>query len=329
MSKFIRCAAFLLAIAGATTSAHSESPQSYPDRPIRLVVAFVPGGATDTLARQISQDLKEALGQSLVVDNRPGANGYLAWNHVASSEPDGYTLLLAENALAMSQSLYRKSQSSFDPVRQYDAIAAVATSPLVLAGSPKLNANSMAELVALSRSTPQKLNYGSAGIGTVSHLSFEVVKAATGMESVHVPYKGGGQAMNDLIAGHIDMNMALIAVAKSLIEAGKIKGIAVTSHARSPALPNVPSLQEAGIKTADVDLRFWWGIFAPAGTPEAVKAKLAKAVASVMSAASVRERLAQLDIDPDYSPGDVLKQKLINEIANWTRFIDEHGIKAE
>jgi len=329
MSKFIRCAAFLLAIAGATTSAHSESPQSYPDRPIRLVVAFVPGGATDTLARQISQDLKEALGQSLVVDNRPGANGYLAWNHVASSEPDGYTLLLAENALAMSQSLYRKSQSSFDPVRQYDAIAAVATSPLVLAGSPKLNANSMAELVALSRSTPQKLNYGSAGIGTVSHLSFEVVKAATGMESVHVPYKGGGQAMNDLIAGHIDMNMALIAVAKSLIEAGKIKGIAVTSRARSPALPNVPSLEEAGIKTADVDLRFWWGIFAPAGTPEAVKAKLAKAVATVMSNASVRERLAQLDIDPAYAPGDTLEQKLINEIANWTRFIDEHGIKAE
>jgi tripartite-type tricarboxylate transporter receptor subunit TctC len=329
MLQFIRCGAFLCAVVGATTSAQGETPQSYPDRPIRLVVAFVPGGATDTLARQIAQDLKEALGQSLVVDNRPGANGYLAWNHVASAEPDGYTLLLAENALAISQALYKKAQSSFDPVRQYDAIAAIATSPLVLAGSPKLNANSMAELEALSRSTPQKLNYGSAGIGSVSHLCFEVVKAAAGIESVHVPYKGGGQAMNDLIAGHIDMNMALIAVAKNLIDAGKIKGIAVTSRVRSPALPNVPSLQEAGIKTADVDLRFWWGIFAPAGTPEAVKAKLANAVASVMSAASVRERLAQLDIDPDYAPGDVLKQKLINEIANWARFIDEHGIKAE
>ena len=303
--------------------------QSYPDRPIRLIVAFVPGGATDTLARQISQDLKEALGQAIVVENRPGANGYLAWNHVASSDPDGYTLLLAENALGISQALYKKSQSSFDPVQQYDAIAAVATSPLVLAGSPKLNASSMAELVALARKTPQKLNYGSAGIGSVSHLTFEVVKAGAGIDTVHVPYKGGGQAMNDLIAGHVDMNMASIAVAKSLIEAGKIKGIVVTSPGRSPALPDVPSLKEAGVTTADVDLRFWWGIFGPAGIPEPVKAKLARAVSTAMGEASVRERLAKLDIDAAYEPGDALKKKLIGEIANWTRFIDEHGIKAE
>src|SRR5262245_47605998 len=303
--------------------------QSYPDRPIRLIVAFVPGGATDTLARQISQDLKEALGQAIVVENRPGANGYLAWNHVASSDPDGYTLLLAENALGISQALYKKSQSSFDPVQQYDAIAAVATSPLVLAGSPKLNASSMAELVALARKTPQKLNYGSAGIGSVSHLTFEVVKAGAGIDTVHVPYKGGGQAMNDLIAGHVDMNMASIAVAKSLIEAGKIKGIVVTSAGRSPALPVVASLQEAGIKTADVDLRFWWGIFGPAGIPEPVKAKLAKAVSTAMAEQSVRERLAKLDIDAAYEPGEALRKKLIGEIANWTRFIDEHGIKAE
>jgi len=263
------------------------------------------------------------------VENRPGANGYLAWNHVASSEPDGHTLLLAENALGISQALYKKSQSAFDPVHQYDAVAAVATSPLVLAGSPKLDANSMAELIALSRRTPQKLNYGSAGIGSVSHLTFEVVKAGAGIDTVHVPYKGGGQAMNDLIAGHVDMNMASIAVAKGLVEAGKIKGLAVTSRGRSPALPNVPSLQEAGIKTADVDLRFWWGIFGPAGIPQPVKAKLAKAVSTVMADTSVRERLAKLDIDPAYEPGDALKQKLIDEITNWTKFIDEHGIKPE
>jgi tripartite-type tricarboxylate transporter receptor subunit TctC len=311
----------------ATTAAQAQ--QSFPDRPVRLVVAFVPGGATDTLARQISQDLKEALGQSVVVENRPGANGYLAWNYVASSDPDGYTLLLAENALGISQALYKKSQSAFDPVQQYDAVAAVATSPLVLAASPKLNANSMAELVALARKTPQKLNYGSAGIGSVSHLTFEVVKAGAGIETVHVPYKGGGQAMNDLIAGHVDMNMASIAVAKGLIEAGKIRGLAVTSPGRSPALPNVPSLQEAGIKTANVDWRCWWGIFGPAGIPDVVKTQLAKAAATVTADAGVRERLAKLDIDPAYEPGDALKKKLINEIANWTRFIDEHGIKPE
>jgi tripartite-type tricarboxylate transporter receptor subunit TctC len=326
--KILRSVMYACALATLATTA-AQAQQSFPDRPVRLVVAFVAGGATDTLARQISQDLKEALGQSVVVENRPGANGYLAWNYVASSDPDGYTLLLAENALGISQALYKKSQSAFDPVQQYDAVAAVATSPLVLAASPKLNANSMAELVALARKTPQKLNYGSAGIGSVSHLTFEVVKAGAGIETVHVPYKGGGQAMNDLIAGHVDMNMASIAVAKGLIEAGKIRGLAVTSPGRSPALPNVPSLQEAGIKTANVDLRFWWGIFGPAGIPDAVKAKLAKAVSTVTADAGVRERLAKLDIDPAYEPGDALKKKLINEIANWTRFIDEHGIKPE
>ena len=320
---------FRWAILACVLAAPLAQAQQYPDRPVRLVVAFVPGGATDTLARQISQDLKDALGQSVVVENRPGANGYLAWNHVASSDPDGYTLLLAENALGISQALYKKSQSSFDPVTQYDAIAAIATSPLVLAASPKLKADSLAELIALSRSTPQKLNYGSAGIGSVSHLTFEVVKAGAGIETVHVPYKGGGQAMNDLIAGHVDMNMASIAVAKGLVEAGKIKGLAVTSPGRSPALPNVPSLKEAGIATAAVDLRFWWGIFAPAGIPEPVKAKLAKAVSTVTSDANVRERLAKLDIDPAYEPGDALRQKLINEITNWTKFIDEHNIKPE
>jgi tripartite-type tricarboxylate transporter receptor subunit TctC len=324
--QILKSVVFACALAVVATSAQA---QSFPDRPVRLVVAFVPGGATDTLARQISQDLKEALGQSVVVENRPGANGYLAWNHVASSDPDGYTLLLAENALGISQALYKKSQSSFDPVQQYDAVAAVATSPLVLAASPKVNANSMAELVALARKTPQKLNYGSAGIGSVSHLTFEVVKAGAGIDTVHVPYKGGGQAMNDLIAGHVDMNMASIAVAKGLVEAGKIKGLAVTSPGRSPALPNVPSLQEAGIKTANVDLRFWWGIFGPAGIPEPVKAKLANAVSTVMSDANVRARLAKLDMDPAYEPAGALKQKLVNEIANWTKFIDEHGIKPE
>jgi len=289
----------------------------------------VPGGATDTLARQISQDLKDALGQSVVVENRPGANGYLAWNHVASSDPDGYTLLLAENALGISQALYKKAQSAFDPVTQYDAIAAVATSPLVLAVANNVKANSVAELIAYSRTLPQKMNYASAGIGSVSHLTTEVLKAATGMEAVHVPYKGGGPAMNDVIAGHVALNMASIQVAKGLVETGKIKGLAVTSAARSPVLPNVPTLTEAGVNTADVDLRFWFGIFAPAGIPRVVKAKLDKAVSTTLSNPLVRERLANLDIEPGYAPGNVMKKKLENEIANWTKFIDAHGIKPE
>jgi tripartite-type tricarboxylate transporter receptor subunit TctC len=329
MRNLFRWWLVVAAVLGAAMSAHAQSPSSYPDRPIRLVVAFPPGGATDTLARQITQELGEALGQSVVIENKPGGGGYIAWNYVASSDPDGYTLLMAENALGISQALYKKTTPSFDPVKQYDAIASVATSPLVLAVANNVKANSVAELIAYSRTLPQKMNYASAGIGSVSHLTFEVIKSTTGMEAVHVPYKGGGPAMNDVIAGHVAINMASIQVAKGLVETGKIKGLAVTSSERSPVLPNVPTLKEAGVKTADVDLRFWFGIFAPIGLPDVVKARLDKAVAATLSHRNVRERLANLDIEPAYAPGNVLKTKLENEIANWSKFIDAHGIKPE
>ena len=329
MLNLVRWCSIACAVLAAPAFAQAQAPSSYPDRPIRLVVAFPPGGATDTLARQITQALGEALGQSVVIENKPGAGGSIAWTHVAAAEPDGYTLLMAENAVGISQALYKKTQSSFDPVKQYDAIALVATSPLVLAVANNVKANSMAELIAYSRTVPDKINYASAGIGTVSHLTFEVVKAGAGMEAVHVAYKGGGPAMNDLIAGHVSINMAAIQVAKGLVETGKIKGLAVTSAKRSPVLPNVPTLQEAGVKTADVDLGFWFGIFGPKGIPDAVKAKLDKAVSTTLANAQVKERLAKLDIEPAYAPGNVLKTKLENEITNWSKFIDEHGIKPE
>ena len=329
MINLVRWCSIVCALIGAVGVGHAQQASNYPDRPVRLVVAFPPGGATDTLTRQLTQELGEALGQSIVIENKPGAGGYLAWNHVASSDPDGYTLLMAENAVGISQALHKKATSSFDPVKHYDAIATVATSPLVVAVANNVKADTMAELVTYSKTVPQKINYASAGIGSVSHLTFEVIRAGTGMQAVHVPYKGGGPAMNDVIAGHVAINMAAIQVAKGLVETGKIKGLAVTSPERSPVLPNVPSLKEAGIKTADVDLRFWFGIFAPKGVPDAVKAKLDKAVSATLSHPRVRERLAKLDVEPAYAPGSALKAKLENEIANWGRFIDEHGIKPE
>ena len=327
MLNLVRWCSIACAVLGVPALAQAQNPSSYPDRPIRLVVAFPPGGATDTLARQITQELGEALGQSVVVENKPGAGGYIAWNFVAASDPDGYTLLLAENAIGISQALYKKTSSPFDPIQHYDAIATVATSPLVVAVANNVSANSMQELIAYSRTVTQKMNYASAGVGSVAHLTFEAIKAGTGMEAVHIPYKGGGPAMNDVIAGHVALNMAAIQVAKGLVESGKIKGLAVTSSERSPVLPNVPTLKEAGVKTADVDLRFWFGIFGPKGIPDAVRAKLDKAVSTTLSNPVVRERLAKLDIEPAYAPGAALKTKLENEIANWTKFIDEHGIK--
>ncbi|HKD27439.1 MAG TPA: tripartite tricarboxylate transporter substrate binding protein [Xanthobacteraceae bacterium] len=324
--QFLRAAA--IAVAGLVLSGIANA-QTYPARPVRLIVAFVPGGATDTLARQISNDLKEALGQPIIIENRPGANGYLAWNHVAAAEPDGYTLLLAENALAMSQALYKKAASSFDPLTQYDAVAALATSPSALIVSNNIPAGTVAELVAFSRTVPGKMNYASAGVGSVSHLNFEVFKDATGMEAIHIPYKGGGQGIADVVAGHVPMMITSVQATKSLVESGQIKALAVTSAARSPAMPAVPTMAEAGVKGADVDLRFWFGLFGPKGMPDAVRARLEKASATVMSDPRLRERLANLDIAPDFAPGPVLRARLESEIRNWTKFIDEKGIKPE
>jgi tripartite-type tricarboxylate transporter receptor subunit TctC len=329
MRQTVRWCSILCVLLGVPAVAQAQNPQSFPDRPIRLVIAFPPGGATDTLSRQLTQELGEALGQSIVIENKPGAGGYIAWNHVATSDPDGYTLLMAENALAISQALYKKNPSQFDPLKQYDAIASVATSPLVLAAANNVPVSTVAELIAHARTVPQKMNYASAGIGSTAHLTFEVFRAATGIEAVHVPYKGGGPAMNDLLAGHVSLNMAAIQVAKGLVETGKIKGLAVTSPERSPVLPNVPTLKEVGVKTADVDLRFWFAVFGPKGIPDTVKAKLDKAIATTLSHPRVRERLAKLDIDPAYAPGGALKTKLENEITNWAKFIDQHGIKPE
>jgi tripartite-type tricarboxylate transporter receptor subunit TctC len=327
MFNFIRSGVIACTVLTALQSALAQPP--YPDRPIHLVVAFVPGGATDTLARQLSNDLQNALGQPVVIENRPGAGGGLAWNYVASSNPDGYTLLLAENALAINQALYKKSRSSFDPLTQYDAVTGIAVAPSALIVSNSIPAKTVAELVSYSRNVPQKLNFASAGIGSVSHLNFEIFKDRTGMDAVHVPYKGGGQAIGDVIAGHVPMTISSVQATKGLAESGKVRALAVTGRARSPAMPNVPTMQEAGVPPADVELRFWFAIFGPRGLPETVKTKLSLAVSTVLADSAVRERLAKLDITPDVIAAPVLRAKLESEIKNWTRFIDAKGIKAE
>ena len=322
-------ASALIAAAALAAALSSAFAQVYPDRPIRLVVAFVPGGATDTMTRQILGELSQAVGQPVVIENRPGANGYLGWNHVATATPDGYTLLMAENALAMSQALFRDKATGFDPLKQYDAIAHVASSPMALVVANSVKANTVAELVALAKAGPQKMNYASAGIGSVTHLVMEVFRDGVGMDAVHVPYKGGGQAVADVVAGHIPVTFASTQVAKGLVDGGKLRAIAVTSAGRSPALPEIPTLNEAGVTHADVDLRFWYGIFGPKGVPPAAKAKLERAVQTVMADATVRGRLAKLDITPEFAPGPALQAKLAAEIRNWSAFVDAKQIKPE
>jgi tripartite-type tricarboxylate transporter receptor subunit TctC len=327
MLRFIRWCSIVCALLGIPALAQAQS--AYPDRPIRFVVAFPPGGATDTFFRLISNELAAELGQSIVVENKGGAGGYIAWQMVAASPADGYTVLVAENALGINQALFKKHPSGFNPLKDYDAVAAMGSTPLVWTVANNVPVNTFPEFVAWSKTVPGKFNYGHAGPGSVSHLVPEVILDGTGMQAVPVPFKGGGPAAQAVAGGHVAVVTSALPVAKTQIEGKLVKGLFVTSAKRSPALPDVPTLKELGVKVADVDLEFWWGLFVPKGTPEPTRAKIEKAMQATMANPAVRARLTKVDTDPSFAPGPALKVKLENEIKNWSRFIDSRGIKVE
>jgi tripartite-type tricarboxylate transporter receptor subunit TctC len=310
---------------GPLNGSVAHAATDYPIRPIRLLVGFAPGGATDTLARLLTGALGTEVGQTIYVDNLAGASGYLAWKTVAGSAPDGHTLLLAENAIVIRPG-FKDQTPPFDPVTQLDSIAAVAYSPLALCVSNRVPAANVRELIELSRSAPKKLDYASAGVGSVAQLVWEAVKDGAGIEAVDVPYRGGGPAMTDIVAGQVDIVMAATSVAKPYVDSKLIKCFAVTGRTRSPALPQLPTLEEAGIKHADVDLRFWFGLLGPKGLPEDVKTKLEKAIEHAIGSPTLRERLDALDIAPDFAPGATLQARLVSEIKNWKEFIEAKGI---
>jgi tripartite-type tricarboxylate transporter receptor subunit TctC len=319
---------FAGAVLGAPLVSSVRAADDYPSRPIRLAVGFAPGGATDVVARLITGALSQELGQTIFVENIAGASGLLAWRNIAAAAPDGYSLLMAENAIAIRPG-FKDMTPTFDPLTQLEPIAQVAYSPLALCVAGNVAANNVKELIALSHSTEKKLNYASAGTGSVAQLVWEVVKDGAKIDAVDVPYRGGGPAMAAIIAGQVDLIMASTQVAKPLVEGKQIKCFAVTGRTRSPALPDLPTLAEAGIKTADVDLAFWFAVFAPKGLPEAVRAKLESAIERTMKTPAIRERLATLDITPAFGPGSALKIQLQNEIKNWKTFIEAKDIKAQ
>ena len=251
-----------LAALGATAISPVQAADDYPNRPIRLAVGFAPGGATDVVARLLTGALGQELGQPIFVENISGASGFLAWRNIAAAAPDGYSLLMAENAIAIRPG-FKDMTPTFDPLTQLEPVAAVAHSPLALVVAEKIPANTVAELIALSRKTEKKLDYASAGNGSVAQLVWEVVKDGAKIDAVDVPYRGGGPAMAAIISNQVDLIMASTQVAQPQVESKRLKALAVTSKTRSPALPNVPTLAEAGVKHADVDLQFWFAVFAP------------------------------------------------------------------
>jgi tripartite-type tricarboxylate transporter receptor subunit TctC len=258
----------------------------------------------------------------------PGASGHIGWRTVASAAPDGYTLMMAENALVIRPG-FKDIKPQFDPTTEFTPIAFAATSPLAVCVANAVPANSMQELIALSHSAAKKLTFASAGVTSVSQLVWDVVRDGAKIEAIDVPYRGGGPAMADLIAGHVDLTLPSSQVAKPLVDTNRIKCLAVTGKTRSPALAKVPTLEEAGIKHADVDLRFWFAVFGPKNLPADVTAKLQQAIKASLESPQLKERLKALDIAPEYAGGPELGARVVSDVKNWGAFIQAAGLKGQ
>jgi tripartite-type tricarboxylate transporter receptor subunit TctC len=317
-----------LALGAIAPGAHSQDPAAgYPARTIRLVVPFPPGGVTDRLARMMSQKMQESWGQPAVVENRPGASGMIAAEAVAKSAPDGYTLMMGHiGTHAINVSLFRTL--TYDPVRDFAPISLLVSVPNVLLVHPSVPASSVPELVALAKARPGTLNFASPGSGTSGHMSAELFKTLAGVDIVHVPYKGPGPALQDLVAGQVNMLFDTVASSMPQVRAGRLKGLAVTSRGRSAIAPDIPTMAEAGI--AGYEIAPWFAAYAPAGTPAPVVNKLQAEMARILRLPDVRAAFVeQQGMTIIASAPNELAAHMQREIAKWREVVKATGARAD
>jgi len=300
--------------------------QDYPTRPITLVVPFPPGGSTTIVARIVADKLSEALGQQIVVDNRGGAGGTIATRAVSRTAPDGYTLLLGyTGTLAIGPTLY--PSAGYDPRKDFDAIGLIGHAPNSLVVHPSFNVRSVKELIEYAKANPGKVNYGSAGVGTVSHVSGVYFATAAGIELTHIPYKGTGPALADLLGGHIPMAFAPIPATHANVAEGSLRGLAVTSLKRSSLLPDVPTIGESGVPGFEASL--YYGLVAPAGTPRPIIEKLNKALRDVLASDEVKKRLATDGTEPTPSTPEEYAAHIDRDETKWSKVVKDSGARAE
>jgi tripartite-type tricarboxylate transporter receptor subunit TctC len=298
---------------------------AYPSRPLKFILPFPPGGGTDILGRVIAERLSASLGQPVVTENRGGAGGNVGAEAAAHSAPDGYTIVLVAPSLAISPSLY--SKLNYDPVKDLAPIGLVATVPNVMITNPAVEAKNLQEFIALARSRPGAMNYGSGGAGTSNHLAGELFNIVTGARLVHVPYKGVNLAMQGVLAGEIQLVFIGIPAALPHIKAGKLRALALVAPQRSPALPEVPTVAEAGLR--DFEVTTWYGIMTPAGTPRPIVSRLNAELVKIMHAPDVKERLAAMATDPLTSTPEEFAAYLKREIAKWGDVVRKANLKAD
>jgi len=324
MLKVMRAAlAGLLALAAGTMVATAAD---YPSRPVTIVVGFPPGGASDILARIIADKLGSLLGQPVVVDNRPGAGGNVAGEVVAHAAPDGYTLLLGNNAiLATNASLY--SKINFDPVKDFTPISLIGTQANVLVVNNDVPAHSLAELIALAKAKPGKLNFASSGYGLAAHLAGELFKAQAHIDIVHVPYKGSAPALEDVISGQDQMMFATTSGVMGFLKNGQVRALAVTTLKRTAILPDIPTMDEAGLPGFEATT--WHGLVAPAGTPPDIIGTLHRAIVETLKETGVQQKLAALGVDIAPDSPDQFAAYIKSEIPKWAAIIKASGAKLE
>jgi tripartite-type tricarboxylate transporter receptor subunit TctC len=312
---------FALCLAGVFAA---QAQGDYPNRQIRLLVGFAAGGPVDVTARIVADALSAELGRPLVVENRAGVGGNLAAEMVAKAPPDGYTLLQSSNALAISPGIY--SKLPFDVLKDFTPVSEVTTSFQVIVVHPSVPAKTLKEFIAYAKSK-SAVHYSSAGAGTITHLAAALFARETGLKLQHVPYRGSAPAVTDLVAGRVSVMFAPIGTAKPFIESGQLRAIAVTGPRRVDGLPNVPTVDEAGLPGFEAS--GWNGLFAPAGTPKPIVDRLHRAVVKVLAAEETRRRLVQLDAIPRGTDPEAFRQYVADDVARWIRVARETGTKAE
>ena len=285
----------------------------YPSKPVKIIVPSAPGGGTDIAARVLAQHLSQAMGQQFFIDNRPGAGNMIGIEAAARSAPDGYTLLMTASTLSINQLTYKKVL--YDAVRDFAPISLVVSLPSVLVVHPSVPARSLAELIALAKQKPDQLTYASAGMGTNPHLSMELLKTMTGIEIRHIPYRGVGPALNDLVAGQVGILIAGVLTTKPQVDAGTVRGLAVTGLKRVEGLPDVPTVAEAGV--ANYEALQWYGLLAPAGTPAPIIARLHAETAKAVRSAEMKERLAADGADPVGNTPAEFAAHIKDEMRKW------------
>jgi tripartite-type tricarboxylate transporter receptor subunit TctC len=307
-------------------AAHTVLGQAYPGKPIRMVVPFAAGaGSNDIMARLIAQKLSESFGQQVVVDNRPGASGIIGTDIVAKALPDGYTVLMMSLTFSVNPSLF--SKLPYNTEKDFQPVTMVASAPLMLVVHPSLPVKSVQEFIAHAKANPGKLNFGSGGPGTTPHLAGEMLKTMSGIQVTHVPYKGGAPALADLIGGQIQFMLENIPGTLPFAKAGKLRALAITDLKRSPSLPDLPTLDESGVK--GYQIVGWNGLFVPAGTPQAIVNKLHTEVVAALALPEVKQRLATMGADGVGDTPQHFAAFIKSEIPKWAKVVRDAGLKVE